>query len=78
VKDPKDFQNCHPFAFHKMTDPQEEPQEAASHAAADSQKGVDSLEEVDTQEEAECHPADHQEEDGDHHQSLCHKPNKEN
>jgi len=79
VADPKYFRNYRLFAFHKMTDPEEDsPEVEDSLEAADSPEVEDSLEEADTQVEAEYRLEDHQEAGGDHHRFLCHKPNKEN
>jgi len=66
VGDWNNYQNFPPSDFPKTTDPIEEFQ------------AEDSPEVEDTQEVEECHLEDHQEEVGDHHRCLCHKPIKEN
>jgi len=78
--DPRCFQNYHPFASRKMTDLEEDFLEAEGFLEAEDspEEEEDSLEEVGTQVEVEYHPVDHQEEDGDRHQPLYHKHNREN
>jgi len=73
VVDPKGSQSYHPFAFHKMTGPEEDLPEVEDFPEVE-----DSLEEADTQVAVEYHLEDHQEEVGDHHRLPYHKHNKEN
>ena len=70
--------------FPKTINPQEGFQEEEEDSPEDSQEAEgspeveDSLEVEDIQEVEECHLEDHQEEVGDRHHCLCHKPIKEN
>ncbi|SRR6266702_256028 len=57
---------------------EDSPEVEDSLEVEDSPEVEDSLEVEDIQEVEECHLEDHQEEVGDRHHCLCHKPIKEN
>jgi len=68
VADQKYSQNCHPFASHKMTDPQEDFQGEGSPEEGDSLEEEYLEVEEDTWEVEEAHQEEHHpEEDGDPH-----------